>query len=346
MLKVLVTGGCGFLGSHVCEFYAKQGNKVVAFDNLTKHELKRTGYDVKVARENVLNFLEGLGVNIIKGDIRSKDELLTVSKNCDYIIHTAAQPAMTISIENPELDLMTNVIGTFNVLEAARRYDIPVVICSTIHVYGNKINETLKEGKTKFLREPPAIDENHPIMEGAITPLHASKRAAELYVQTFIDTYGLKAAVFRLTGMYGPRQFGSEDHGWVANFTIRTLLGKPITLFGTGKQVRDILYATDAVKAFDAFYKTKASGTYNIGGGIEHAISLIECIRLIEEITAKKAEIKYAPKRIGDLWYFVCDITKAKEKLGWQPEKSNENGIRKLAEWVEENIKIFRGRSL
>jgi CDP-paratose 2-epimerase len=344
-MKILVTGGCGFLGSHVCEFYIKKGDTTIAFDNLTKHELKRTGYNVEAARQHVLKFLKNLGTNIIKGDIRNKHGLLKASKDCDYIIHTAAQPAMTISIENPELDLTTNVIGTFNVLEAARKHDIPVAICSTIHIYGNKINETLKEGETRFLREPPAIDENHPIIEGTITPLHASKRAAELYTQTFIDTYGLKAAIFRLTGLYGPRQFGGEDHGWVANFTIRTILGKPITLFGTGKQVRDILYATDAVKAFEAFYKTKTPGTYNIGGGIERAISLTECINLIEKTVGKKAKIKYAPKRKGDLWYFVCDITKAKEKLGWQPEITNENGIKKLAEWVKENIEIFRGKS-
>jgi CDP-paratose 2-epimerase len=343
-MRVFVTGGCGFLGSHVCEYYAKQGDEVVAFDNLTKHELQRTGYDVKAARLHVLEFLKSSGVKIVRGDIRNKNDLMRASKDCDYVVHTAAQPAMTISIENPELDLTTNVLGTFNVLEVARKYDIPVVVCSTIHVYGNKINDTLKEGETRFTREPPAIDENHPVMEGTITPLHASKRAAELCTQAFIDMYGLKAAIFRLTGLYGPRQFGGEDHGWVANFTIRTIVGKPITLFGTGKQVRDILCVTDAVKAFDAFYKKQIPGIYNIGGGIERAISLIECINLIEKIVGKKAEIKYAPKRRGDLWYFVCDITKAKQKLGWQPEVTNETGIKKLAEWVENHIEIFRGK--
>jgi len=342
-LKALVTGGCGFLGSHVCDYYKRQGDEVIAFDNLTKHELKRTGFDVEAAREHVLNFLKGLGAEIIKGDVTNREELSKASKNCDYIIHTAAQPAMTISIENPKLDLTTNVIGTFNVLETARRYDIPVVVCSSIHVYGNKINQTLKEGKTRFLREPPAIDESYPIMDGTITPLHASKGTAELYVRTFIDTYGLKTAAFRFTGLYGPRQFGGEDHGWVANFTIRTLLDEQITLFGTGKQVRDILYAADAAKALDAFYRTKAPGIYNIGGGIERAISLIECIELIEDITGNKAKIKYAPKRTGDLWYFVCDITKAKEKLRWEPETSNRDGVSKLVGWVEENIDIFRG---
>jgi CDP-paratose 2-epimerase len=134
-MKILVTGGCGFLGSHVCEYYKKKGAEVIAFDNLTKHELMRTGYDVEGARFYNWNFLKELGVTLIKGDIRNKDSVFEVAKDCDYIIHTAAQPAMTISIEQPELDITTNVIGTFNLLEAARKYKIPIVYCSTIHVY-------------------------------------------------------------------------------------------------------------------------------------------------------------------------------------------------------------------
>jgi CDP-paratose 2-epimerase len=149
-LKVLVTGGCGFLGSHVCEYYRKKGEEVVSFDNLTKHEIMRTGYNVENARFYNWNLLKEMGVSIIKGDIRDKEELLEVAADCDYIIHTAAQPAMTIAIENPELDLTTNVVGTFNLLEVARKFDIPLVNCSTIHVYGNKINETLKREKTDF----------------------------------------------------------------------------------------------------------------------------------------------------------------------------------------------------
>jgi CDP-paratose 2-epimerase len=340
---VFVTGGCGFLGSHVCEYYSLKGDTVIAFDNLTKHELKRTGYNTDYAREHIQNFLKQLKVDIIQGDIRNRDTVIRASKNCDYIVHTAAQPAMTISIEDPELDLATNVVGTFNILEASRKYDIPMVLCSSIHVYGNKINNEIKEGDTRFIRDPPAIDENHPIMEGTITPLHVSKRAAELYVRTFIETYGLKAAVFRLTGIYGPRQFGGEDHGWVANFSIKTILGKPITLYGTGKQVRDIIFADDVAEAFDCFYKTKASGFYNIGGGVKNIISLTECIELIEKISGRKAEVKYASKRAGDLWYFVCDVTKARKDLFWKPRMCNYDGIKKLVTWVEENIEIFRG---
>lgn len=341
-MKVLVTGGCGFLGSHVCEYYKSLGEEVVALDNLTKHELIRTGYNVEEARNYNLNFLKSIGVEVVVKDIRDKELLMKVCKDCDFIAHTAAQPAMTISIENPELDITTNVLGTFNLLEASRRFDIPIVNCSTIHVYGNEINKNLKEGKTRFLHEPEEIDESYPILRGKLTPLHASKRSAEIYVQTYIDTYGIKAANFRLTGLYGPRQLGCEDHGWVANFAIKTILGLPIKIFGTDKQVRDILYATDAAEAFDAFYRKRLAGTYNIGGGISHAISLGECLKFISEMTGIKQKIIYEPPRHGDLWYFVCNITKAKEKLGWKPKISNKEGIKNLIKWIEENKKLFK----
>ncbi|MFH1002670.1 MAG: NAD-dependent epimerase/dehydratase family protein, partial [Chloroflexota bacterium] len=260
---------------------------------------------------------------------------------CDYIIHTAAQPAMTISMESPELDFTTNVGGGFNVLEVARKLRIPMVSCATIHVYGNRINQTLKEGATRYTRQPPGIDENHPTVEGTLTPLHASKRAVDLYVQTYIDTYGLEAASFRLTGLYGPRQLGGEDHGWVAHFVIRTLLGLPITIFGTGKQLRDILFATDVCEAFDAFYRSRKAGIYNIGGGMAQAISLLECLDLIEEITGIKPEVGFAEPRLGDLLYFVCDITKARRELGWQPRVRPREGVAALIRWVQANRHLF-----
>ncbi|MEW5759377.1 MAG: NAD-dependent epimerase/dehydratase family protein [Candidatus Thermoplasmatota archaeon] len=342
-MKVLVTGGCGFLGSHICEYYKNNGEEVVSFDNLTKHELARTKYAVEGARLYNWNLLKKIGATLVKGDIRDKDELIRATKDCDYIIHTAAQPAMTIGIEEPELDITTNALGTFNVLEAARKFDIPIANSSTIHVYGNRINETIKEGEKRYIREPQAINEEYPILQGKLTPLHASKRAAEIYTQTYIDTYGLKAVTFRLTGMYGPHQFGGEDHGWVANFAIRTLLELPIKIFGTDKQVRDILYVTDAVKAFEAFYKNKNPGIYNIGGGIKNIISLGECLALLSKITGIEQDIRFEPARLGDLWYFVCDITKAKKELKWEPRVSNEEGIGKLVNWIKENIRIFKG---
>ena len=341
-LKVLVTGGCGFIGSHACEFYALRGEEVISFDNLTKHELQRTGYATEAARSHNWVFLKRLKVNLINSDIRDRKELEKAAKGCNYIIHTAAQPAMTISIEDPSLDESTNVTGTFNVLDTARKFGIPVVYCSTIHVYGNKINETLGEGESRYVRDPQAIDEQHPTLEGTITPLHASKRSAELYVQAFIDAYGVDAASFRLTGLYGPRQFGGEDHGWVANFAIRTILGMPITIYGTGKQVRDILYASDVAEAFHAFYKSRKRGIYNIGGGPERSISLIECIKLIERLSGKKPIVKYGAERLGDLRYFVCDISKAKKNLGWEPRVPLEEGTSRLINWIRQNENLFR----
>jgi CDP-paratose 2-epimerase len=341
-MKVLVTGGCGFLGSHTCKFYKEKGNEVISFDNMTKYELGRTGYATEAARNYNWNLLKKLGVNLVKGDVRNYEHLLETAKGCDFIIHTAAQPAMTISWEDPELDFSTNVRGTFNVLKVAREYKIPIVSCATIHVYGNKINEKLKEGEKRYLLEPPEINEKHPIMEGTLTPLHVSKRAAELYVQTFIDTYKLEAASFRLTGIYGPNQFGGEDHGWVANFAIRAVLGEPINIYGSGKQVRDIIYAKDVVEAFEAFYQKRKPGIYNIGGSSKTALSLLECIELLKEITGKEIKVNFCPDRLGDLRYFVCDTTKAKKDLNWQAKTLPQEGITNLVNWIKENINLFK----
>ncbi len=343
-MKVLVTGGCGFLGSHVCEYYIGKGAEVVAYDNMTKHELARTGFATEIAREFNRTFLEGLGVRIVQKDVRDFENLLEEADGCDYIIHTAAQPAMTISWEDPRLDFTSNALGTFNVLEAARLLKIPVACCATVHVYGNEINDTLSESEKRYVREPAGIDELEPTLRGTLTPLHASKAAGDIYIKTYIDTYQLEAASFRLTGIYGTRQFGGEDHGWVANFVIRALMGWPITLFGSGKQVRDIIYATDVCAAFDAFYTTRATGIYNIGGGQNTAISLIECVDLIGELTGTRPDITYAPDRLGDLRYFVCDTTKAERQLSWSPSVMPREGVARLIDWVQKNNHCFGSR--
>ncbi|MEO5357866.1 MAG: NAD-dependent epimerase/dehydratase family protein [Nitrospirae bacterium YQR-1] len=342
MKKVLVTGGCGFLGSHVCEFYTKRGDEAISFDNLSKHELLRTGFAVEEARGFNKVFLESIGVKNIIGDVRNQELLLDAASGCDYIVHTAAQPAMTISWEDPALDITTNVIGTFNVLESARRHKIPVAGCATIHVYGNKINETLIETPTKYVRSPAGIDETHPTLEGTLTPLHASKAAGDIYTRAYIDTYGVKAASFRLTGIYGSRQFGGEDHGWVANFSIRTVLNQPITVFGTGKQVRDIIYATDVCRAFEAFYNSQVPGIYNIGGGLETALSLRQCIDILSEITTKRPEVRFDKDRHGDLRYFVCNIDKARKHLEWSPEIKPREGIEMLVDWINSTELFFK----
>lgn len=341
-MKVLVTGGCGFLGSYVCEFYRDRGDSVISYDNMTKYELERVGYGAEAARDYNWNYLKNIGVEMVKEDIRDFNKLMEYSKGIDFIIHTAAQPAMTISIENPELDFSTNVKGTFNVLKVARELSVPIVSCGTIHIYGNRINETLTEQETRYVRNPAAIDESHPVVKGTLTPLHASKRSAELYLETYIHSYGLNAASFRLTGLYGPRQFGGEDHGWVANFSIRALMERPLRIFGTGKQVRDIIFPTDVARAFHAFYERGEPGIYNIGGGSGYAISLLECIDLIGEILGKRPEIRFEDSRVGDLLYFVCDTQKAEDRLKWRPEISPKEGVKKLLEWLQEEINLFK----
>jgi CDP-paratose 2-epimerase len=186
-----------------------------------------------------------------------------------------------------------------------------------------------------------ALSEDEPLLQGTVTPLHASKRSNEIYVQCFIDTYKLRAACFRLTGIYGSNQFGGEDHGWVANFAIRTLLGLPLTIFGTGKQVRDILYATDAAAAFEAFYDAQTQGIYNIGSGEACMISLRESIILMEELTGKKANLRFSEGRFGDLRYFVTDHSKFSKATGWQPAIHPREGIAKLLAWVRTNPDLF-----
>ena len=340
-MKVLVTGGCGFLGSHVCAYYRKRGYEVISLDNMTKHELKRTGYPTDLSREYNYNFLRESGVRTVKGDIRNLEAVVECAKGCGFLVHTAAQPAMTIGIERPRLDLSTNVLGTFNVLDAGRKLDVPVVICSTIHVYGNRINDTLTERGTRYERSPASIDESAPTVEGTMTPLHASKKSTELYAQAFADTYGLRVGTFRLSGLYGSRQFGGEDHGWVANFAIRILTGRPITVYGTGKQVRDILHASDAAAAFDAFYSSKGKGVFNIGGGLDRSISLLECLKLLKKIMGRETVIRHEPERLGDLRYFVCDIRKAKKEIGWEPLLTCEQGLQELVSWLEAHKREF-----
>ena len=344
MPTILVTGGCGFLGYHVCTLFKEKGWNVIALDNLTKYEFKKNPYMKPEARDFNRKVLKKKSVRIIVGDIRNGGALIRLCERAhvDFIAHTVAQPTMTLSLENPQLDFSTNVRGTLNCLEAARQCNIPIVSCNSIHCYGpDKINSELIEMSTRYTRKPPTITEDEPLLQGVVTPLHASKSSAELYVRCYVDSYKVKAASFRLTGIYGPHQFGGEDHGWVANFAIRNWLGMPLTIFHTGKQLRDILYATDVAEAFLKFYERQIPGIYNIGGGEKTMISLLECIELIDRISGKKSHVLFDKKRFGDLWYFVSDISKAKTILGWEPRVLPDEGVQHLIEWIKKNEGLF-----
>ncbi|MEK6906413.1 MAG: NAD-dependent epimerase/dehydratase family protein, partial [Nanoarchaeota archaeon] len=194
---------------------------------------------------------------------------------------------------------------------------------------------------TNPLSNPVTIKYDERLLQGVVTPLHASKRANEIYAQCYIDTFKLKVACFRLTGIYGPNQFGGEDHGWVANFSIRNVLGLPLTIFGKGKQLRDVLYAADVARVFHKFYENQKPGIYNVGGGEKTMISLIECIRLIEKISGKQSNIKFDKDRFGDLRYCVLDISRVKKELDWEPEILPEEGVGKLINWINKNENLF-----
>jgi CDP-paratose 2-epimerase len=348
-MKVLVTGGAGFVGSHVSEYYAKKGDDVVVFDNLSRAKL--LGYDASNAMYN-WNYLERYdNIELIKGDIRDAEAIKESSQDVDAIVHTAAQTAVTTSLTDPRTDFEVNAVGTFNVLEAARlsKSNPCVVFCSTNKVYGDNVNKIpVRDGGSSY--EFASEDFRNGIPETFSTdicehtPYGASKLTGDIYVQDYAQRNEIDAAVFRMSCIYGTRQFGVEDQGWVAWFTIATLLRKPLTIFGDGKQVRDVLYVTDLVKVYDAFIQRRDKihhGVYNVGGGQNDKMSLLELIEMLRGATGMKSSLSFDKWRPSDQKVYISDISKAAFELGWKPKVSPKDGVTKLAEWVKENKDIF-----
>jgi CDP-paratose 2-epimerase len=347
--KVLVTGGAGFIGSHVAEFHAKRGNDIIVFDNLSRAQLLGKGYKNAVYNWNYLK--KYANVKLLKGDVTNFEQLKEACKDVNAIIHTAAQTAVTTSLSEPKTDFMINTLGTFNILEAARKFcnNPAIIFCSTNKVYGNNVNEiNVIEKETRYVFEDEfknGVPETFPIDLCEHTPYGCSKLAGDLYTQDYAKIYGLKTAVFRMSCIYGTRQFGVEDQGWVAWFTVATITGKPITIYGDGKQVRDILYVTDLVNAFDNFLQRKnqlSDEVFNMGGGPENTISLLELLDMLEQLTGKRSKITFSNWRPSDQKVYVSNISKAKEKLRWGPKVSPKEGVEKLVNWVLENKRLFK----
>lgn len=340
-MKVLVTGGAGFIGSHVSEYYANKNCEVVVYDNLSRAEL--LGYDSRNAMYN-WNYLKSNypSIRLVKGDIRDSEKIENAAKDVDVVIHTAAQTAVTTSIIDPRTDFEENALGTFNVLEAARKSKTnPIVIyCSTNKVYGDNVNSIpVKERDTRYIFDlEKGIPETFSTDLCEHTPYGASKFAGDIYVQDYAQRNEIDAAVFRMSCIYGTRQFGVEDQGWIAWFTIATILNKSLTIYGDGKQVRDVLYVTDLVKAFDLFVQKGGHGVYNMGGGPGNTLSLIELLDLLEDITGKRNEIKFDDWRPSDQKVYISDISKVQKELMWKPDVSVKKGVVKLVNWVSENI--------
>lgn len=345
-MRVLVTGGAGFIGSHVADYYAKKGNEVIVFDNLSRVAMLRKKIGDPLYNWNYLK-KNCPTVRLVKGDVRNFKEIKEVARGIDVIIHTAAQVAVTTSITDPRTDFEINALGAFNVVEVARINDSTIVFTSTNKVYGenvNKISVIERETRYEFADQKyrSGIPETFSVDLTGHSPYGCSKLAADLYVQDYAHTYGLKTGVFRMSCIYGERQFGVEDQGWLSHFTISTILNRPITIYGDGKQVRDILHVADLVEAFNAFVKSNLKHeVFNIGGGPENTLSLLELLGLLEELTGKKLKVSFAEWRLADQKVYVSNILKAEDLLKWEPRISPMEGVKRLVKWISESIALF-----
>lgn len=314
MSKVLVTGACGFIGSNVSQALMQDGHSVWLLDNLSRQ-----------GSVSNLMWLAGSQQKIYfkQGDVSDFYFMKKAVENAEVIVHLAGQTAVVGkngSIGNPQLDFQTNVVGTFNILEAARKFgNKPLIVyASTNKVYGNF-------DKNLQIDELQSLDFH--------TPYGCSKGAADQYMLDYYRTYDIPTVVLRMSCIYGNRQFGIEEQGWLAHFMKRKVQGKGVTIFGDGSQVRDVLYIDDYVQLIKALIQNKdkvAGQAFNIGGGLLNSISVKE---VVEKIGIKK--VNYGEWRIGDQKYYVSDISKIKKFTGWEPQIGVEEGLQKLEEWIK-----------
>jgi len=340
-MKYLITGGAGFIGSNLTNALLKRGDKVIISDNFFRNGSKSNIAWLKETQRNTFS--------IINGDLRrlEQKEMIKTIKSVDVVIHLAAQVAVTTSVKNPREDFEINALGTFNLLEAVRNSGSnPILIySSTNKVYGDleDLKITERADRYEFSNMEWGISEKRNL--DFHSPYGCSKGAADQYVRDYARIYGLNTIVFRQSCIYGPRQFGVEDQGWVAWFLIALTLGKNITIYGNGKQVRDLLYIDDLVKAYDLAIKnikTTKGQIYNIGGGRTNTISIwYEFKPILEELFKRKIHANFANSRPGDQPIFVSDIRKAEKAFGWKPKVNVKQGMRLLFDWVQDNKKLF-----
>jgi CDP-paratose 2-epimerase len=331
---ILVTGGAGFIGANLVDRLASEGHHVIVLDALL-----REGVEDNLAW---LKKRHGSKLSLILGDIRDGDAVTEAIAHAGAVFHLAAQVAVTSSIENPVEDFEINVAGTIRLLEAVRRLrrGIPVVFASTNKVYGDLGDIALEECGDAYLPADPEL-RRHGIAEqrplSFHTPYGCSKGAADQYALDYGRSYGIPAVVMRMSCIYGPRQFGTEDQGWVAHFLIRTLRNEPIVIYGDGRQVRDILYVDDAVAAYLAAWRrigTVAGQALNLGGGPANAVSLRQVLTSIESITGVRPRVSFADWRPGDQRYYASDTRRANALLGLAAPLAWQDGLVRLARWL------------
>ncbi len=338
--SIVIFGGAGFIGSNWTERLLRTTEaKIHVFDNLSRQG----------TRHNLEYLQQAAGrtgrLQITVGDVRDSMMVNRAVKYATEIYNFAAQVAVTKSLEDPRLDFEVNLGGTFNILEAARKYGQKpyLLFTSTNKVYGNPgYGDVGVQGNRYVTAGNKGTDESQPL--NFHSPYGCSKGSADQYVRDYARIYGLHSVVFRMSCIAGPRQFGSEDQGWVAHFLYSALQGKPLTIYGDGRQVRDILYVEDLLCAFEAAYAKRgdtAGEIYNIGGGQENTISLLELMELVEELTGARASYNFGETRAGDQMIYVTDHGKFSRQTGWQPKVGLHDIVKGICKWYRRHHELF-----
>jgi CDP-paratose 2-epimerase len=342
-MKVFITGGAGFIGCNVADYHLRKGDEVVIFDNLS-----RSG-----TRANLQWLRDRHGSHAMTfalGDVRAAPSIeRALPRDVDVVYHFAAQVAVTTSVTYPRDDFFTNAFGTFNVLEAVRQNspNATLLYASTNKVYGGMESVAIVEEPSRYRYRdlPDGIPEDQGL--DFHSPYGCSKGAGDQYVRDYARIYGLRTVVMRQSCIYGPRQFGVEDQGWLAHFCICARLGRPITIYGNGKQARDVLWIGDLIAAYAAAVDridTVAGEVFNIGGGPDHTVSIwSEFGSELTDLAAGAPLVEYGDWRPGDQPVYVSDISKAGRELGWEPTVPVREGLARLWQWVDENAELFGG---
>ena len=342
-MKTFITGGVGFIGCNMAARFLKRGDQVTIYDNLSR---PRTANNLSWLKQQFSDDR----LCFVQGDVRDFDKLTQAvsAATPDLLVHLASQVAVTTSVKNPREDFEINALGTFNVLEAARAQSTPpaVFFASTNKVYGGMEDVGVVQDQTRYRYRdlPLGVSEQQPL--DFHSPYGCSKGTGDQYVRDYSRIYGMRTVVFRQSCIYGERQFGVEDQGWVAHFIIAAAMNRSINIYGDGKQVRDLLYVQDLINAYDAAWNHLdiASGqVFNVGGGMANTLSIwTEFGPLLEQLAGRKISIKRGDWRPGDQPVFISDNSKAKRVLGWEPLTSVNEGVRKLWDWVTSNPSLFK----
>lgn len=332
--RVLITGGAGFVGTNLAKKLLESGRPVTILDNLSRPGVERNLLWLQAKYGKELEF--------IKGDVREPDCIRSATQDVGVVFHFAAQVAVTTSLVSPVDDFEVNARGSLNVLEAVRGLDspVPVIFTSTNKVYGGLDDVEMVEGATRY--EPASLDvRTMGVSEGRPLDFHSpygcSKGCADQYMIDYARTMDVPSVVFRMSCIYGPHQFGTEDQGWVAHFLIQAMQHKPITIYGDGKQVRDVLFVEDLVEAFLAASERAPSlsgQAFNIGGGPKNTVSLLEYLAIIEDLTGSAPQVGFDAWRPGDQRYYVSDTSKFTRATGWRQRHTVREGVEQLFEWL------------